>query len=69
MTTFGDGYQTFTDPKFTYNPDDPRPFADQYYDWQLTHDTVDCTIESYRGNAEERGTARPEPKVVSKRGR
>lgn len=67
--TLGDGYQTFTDPQFAYDPDDPRPFADQYYAWQLTHDTLTCDIHTYPGTAAERGTAKPVYKVVTKRRR
>jgi hypothetical protein len=69
MTTFGDGYQTLTDPRFLYDETDPRDYADQYHAWQLTHDTVTCDITNYPGNAEERGTAKPTYRVVRKRDR
>lgn len=40
----GDGYQQLTDPGFTFDPNDPRDYATQYYAWQLTKDTLICDI-------------------------
>lgn len=65
----GDGYQQLTDPGFTFDPNDPRDYATQYYAWQLTKDTLICDITTYPGSTGEQDTERPTPVVRTKRGR
>lgn len=65
----GDGYQQLTDPGFTFDPNDPRDYATQYYAWQLTKDTLICDISTYPGRSDEQGSRQSRPVVVTKRGR
>lgn len=53
---------------FIYDENDPRPYMDQYEEWELCHDTKDNDISSYPGRGDEQGNKQT-VHIITKRGR